>query len=511
MIDNQRNFFKEYINKNTEWEFIEIYIDESLSGTSTKKRKAFNQMIADGEAGLYDLVLTKEISRFARNTLDSIYYTRLLKSKNIGVYFINDNINTLDPDSELRLTIMASLAQEESRKTSDRVKWGQKRSMEKGVVFGTNVYGYNLKDGKLSINEEESKIIKLIYFKYLTEGKGVNIIARELDTSGIPTPTRIQHWTHATLLRILKNEKYTGTLKQKKEITTDYLNHSRKRNEGEEEFIIIENSHPAIIDKDTFYKVQNEIVRRQNHSHDKTKYSNRYCFSGKLVCGYCGTRFKRRINNAKSKNSQTVWECGISVRHGREKINETGNKIGCNNKSIREKVIENAFLNVLDDFITERQNIIENIENTLKKALNKNELEVNQSEKLQGIIERIQAKKKKLVELYMENMISKEEFHNMSDELNSQIESHKNEIDKINTLHSQQQNFDELMKTIRKNIESIVNLEEFSGEVCRTVLDKVIIYGRDSMEFHINGNSIKKDFNIPLSETPYLQQKGQYK
>ncbi len=488
-LDNQRKFFSEYISRNPEWEFVDIYVDEGLSGTSTKKRKAFNQMIADGEAGLYDLILTKEISRFARNTLDSIYYTRLLKSKNIGVYFINDNINTLDPDSELRLTIMASIAQEESRKTSDRVKWGQRRSMEKGVVFGAKVYGYSLVGGQLSVNEEEARVVKLIFFKYLTEGKGVNIIARELDERGITTPTKIKHWTQATVLRILKNEKYAGVLKQKKQITTDYLNHYRKRNEGEEDFVIIQDHHPAIIQKDTFQRVQEELKRRLNHKFDKTKYSNRYYFSGKIICGQCGTRFKRRCYNRKAKNPQTVWECGASVRYGKKKINQAGLEVGCDNKFVKEEALKLGLLNALDICLPDKQKIINNIVKILTKVLSANTNEDLQTQNLKDSIQRIESKKKKLVELYMDKMITKEEFQETNNELLRLSQLYTTDLEKAANLHNQQQNPDELLRIIRSEIENIVNCRVFSDEVCKSVLEKIIIHSRDNMEFFLKGNS----------------------
>ena len=193
-LENQKNFFERYINKNLEWRFCGLYVDEGISGTSTKKRKGFNNMIADAELGKFDMILTKEISRFARNTLDSIFYTRKLKSQGIGVLFMNDNINTLEPDAELRLTIMSSIAQEESRKTSDRVRWGQKRSMENGVVFGVSVYGYNLKDGKLTINENEAKIVRLVFDLYLNEGMGTYLLCKELENRGIPSPSGSPVW-----------------------------------------------------------------------------------------------------------------------------------------------------------------------------------------------------------------------------------------------------------------------------------------------------------------------------
>ena len=173
-LKSQQNYFHEYISKNPLWTLAEVYVDEGITGTSTKKRADFNRMITDAGKHQFDLIITKEISRFARNTLDSIFYTRKLKDLGIGVIFMNDNINTLDPDAELRLTIMSSIAQEESRKTSDRVKWGQKRRMEQGVVFGRSMLGYDVKDGHMSINEDGAKIVRLIFHKFVNEKKGTH-------------------------------------------------------------------------------------------------------------------------------------------------------------------------------------------------------------------------------------------------------------------------------------------------------------------------------------------------
>ena len=178
-----------------------------MSGTGTKKRAAFNRMIEDAKDHKFDLILTKEISRFARNVLDSIGYTRQLKAMGIGVIFMNDNINTLDADSELRLTIMSSIAQEESRRTSERVKWGHRRRMEQGVVFGRDMLGYDVRSGELHINEEGAEIVRLIFHKYLDEGKGTHVIAHELREAGIRTSTYMKEWSYTVILRILKNEK----------------------------------------------------------------------------------------------------------------------------------------------------------------------------------------------------------------------------------------------------------------------------------------------------------------
>lgn len=234
-LENQKQYFERYIRNNLDWQFCGLYVDEGISGTSVEKRAGFKKMIADAEAHKFDLLLTKEISRFARNTLDSIFYTRKLKGLGVGVLFMNDNINTLDNDAELRLTIMSSIAQEESHKTSDRVKWGQKRQMEKGVVFGTSILGYHLKGGKLAVNEDEAKIVRLIFDLYIA-GKGTHLIRKELENRGISSPKGYARWQAITILNILKNEKYAGILKQRKRITIDYLSHKTKMNEGEENY-----------------------------------------------------------------------------------------------------------------------------------------------------------------------------------------------------------------------------------------------------------------------------------
>ncbi len=234
-FETQKRFFKEHIERNPDWELYEIYADEGLSGTSTENRPGFNRMIEDAKAGKFDLILTKEVSRFARNTVDTLQYTRELKQIGVGVRFMSDNINSMDPDAELRLTIMASLAQEESRKTSDRVTWGMKRKMEQGFVFGQPFLGYNLSNGVLTIEPEGAETVKLIYHKYLHERKGANTIARELTEAGIPSPRGCKIWNASTIYKILRNEKYCGNLLQQKTYTPDYLSHEKKNNHGEVE------------------------------------------------------------------------------------------------------------------------------------------------------------------------------------------------------------------------------------------------------------------------------------
>lgn len=258
-FESQKSFFCGYINKNPDWRLTEIYADRGTTGTSTKKRTAFNKMIADAKSGRFSLIVTKEVSRFARNTVDTLQYTRELKRIGVGVYFMNDNINTLDSDAELRLAIMASIAQEESRKTSERVKWGQKRRMEQGVVFGRNMLGYDVRDGRMYINDEGAEVVRRIFDKFANEGKSTYKIARELSEEGYKTITGNEIWSNTVVLKILRNEKYCGDLIQKKTFTPDYLTHEKKYNHGEEELVILRNHHTPIVSRELWNRAQDRL------------------------------------------------------------------------------------------------------------------------------------------------------------------------------------------------------------------------------------------------------------
>ena len=252
-FESQKRYFREYIEQNADLELYRIYADEGITGTNVKNRVSFKNMIEDAKNGKFDLILTKEISRFARNLLDSIYYTRELKRYGVSVFFINDRIDTMEPDAELRLAILATIAQEESRRTSERVKWGQTRRMEAGIVFGRSMLGYDVKNGEMTVNEEGAEIVRAIFRMYTEDNMGFAAIARALDENGIP-PMRAQKWNGTVVMRILKNEKYVGDLVQKKTYTQDYLSHEKKYNRGAEEMSVIRDHHTPIIPREVFEK-----------------------------------------------------------------------------------------------------------------------------------------------------------------------------------------------------------------------------------------------------------------
>jgi len=391
--------------------------------------------------------LTKEISRFARNTLDSIFYTRKLKGLGVGVVFMNDNINTLDNDAELRLTIMSSIAQEESRKTSERVKWGQKRLMERGFVFGACPYGYDLKGGKLTINEDEAKVVRLI-FDLCLSGKGVQLVNKELENRGIPASDGAARWKNATILRMLKNEKYIGVLKQKKRITVDYLSHKRKLNEGEEKHIIVENSHPSIVDKELFDRVQNELVRRKNVTVERSRYSNRHVWSGKVKCAYCNSSFKRKINNSTSNSPQIIGQCSEAEKYGKEKINAQGKKVGCNCKIVPEWFLRENFLAVLNAAIENKDFVARELKERVRRAIDECPNKGDELKEVLTGLDKLSDKKSRLINMHLDRLITLAEYKKVY----AEYEKQQNHLQKrLAVLDSE----NKLAEDLRQKLESV--------------------------------------------------------
>jgi DNA invertase Pin-like site-specific DNA recombinase len=319
-FESQKIYFKEYIERREGWTLTDIYADEGITGTSTKRRDGFNRMIADARKGLFELVLTKEVSRFSRNILDAVSYTRLLKSLGIGVLFMNDGISTLEPDAELRLSIMASVAQEESRKTSERVKWGQRRQMERGVVFGPSLLGYTVAGGRISIEPQGAAIVREIYRLFTQERRGTRAIAQRLTDMGCDTAGGRTAWSSATVLKIIKNEKYCGDLKQRKTVTPDYLTHKKVPNRDPEALILLRDHHEPIVSRALWESAQQELRRRTPSGCPASSRGSRYALSGKVTCGDCGAPFICRTRKRSNGTAYRVWQstCRDGLRQLRE-------------------------------------------------------------------------------------------------------------------------------------------------------------------------------------------------
>ncbi len=515
-FESQQRYFRQYIERNPDWELYEVFADEGISGTNTKKRKEFNRMIACAKNGDFDLIVTKEISRFARNTLDSIFYTRDLKKHGVGVIFMNDNINTLDGDAELRLAIMSSIAQEESRKTSERVKWGQKRQMEQGVVFGRSMLGYDVKDGKMYINEDGAKVVRLIFHKFVNEGKGTHVIARELREEGIK-PMRVKEWQNTVILRVIRNEKYCGDLVQKKTYTPDFLSHEKKYNRGQEEFVIIKDHHEPIISRELFDKANRMLDEKSLSQEGKAKHSNRYPFSGKIKCGRCGASYVARYKNRKDGSRYKAWRCYEAANHGSPHIDKAGNKKGCSGMSIRNEEAIHIMSLVCKQLTIDRQKISDN----LIKMINKVILMDVTGADTNVLAEKMEAAKKKrtgLIDLYTSGDIDRDEFSALRVKYDAEIDSLKSMMESIEKQQIVKRKQQELMEDIKKAIGELISGIEYEDEFYTQLLDKMVVNDRENIDVYLNLLPLKWSYTVakaskkavaPEVETPPPVGQGQ--
>ena len=353
----QVEFYTRCIKGNPGWEFVDVYTDEGISGTNIRKREGFNRMVNDALSGKIDLILTKSISRFARNTVDTLTTVRTLKDHKVEVYFEKENIYTLDTKGEVMLTIMGSLAQEESRSISENVTWGKRRSMEEGKfsLAYKHFLGYEKgEDGLPRIVEHEAEIIREIYQLFLG-GSTVRSIADHLTAKGIPTPAGKKKWSVSTIMSILQNEKYKGDALLQKTYTADFLTKKVKKNCGEVPQYYIENSHPAIIDAETFDLVQKEIERRKPHRHQLHRSSP---LNAKIICGECGGFYGRKVWHSNSKYRKSVWQCN----------HKFDNESHCSTPNLNEYEIKNAFVIAFNQMLDDKAEHLARLE-ALQKEL----------------------------------------------------------------------------------------------------------------------------------------------
>ena len=481
----QQRYFKEYIDRQSDWDLYKIYADEGITGTNTEKRVQFNQMINDAHMRKFNLIITKEVSRFSRNILDTIAYTRQLKALGIGVIFMNDGINTLESDSELRLSIMGSIAQEESRKTSARVKWGQTRQMERGVVFGHSLLGYDVKGGKISINEEGAAIVRSIFYRYGVEKKGTSTIARELREEGYRTYTGNPYWTTSHILKILRNEKYVGDLTQKKSYTPDYLTHKKKTNYGEEPFIKSENHHEPIIDRELWELVEQELAKRNLHGKD-WGHSNRYLFSGRIKCAACGSSFVSRTRKLKNGSTKR-WMCYKATVEGSKRQDPQGNTIGCDiGRLLRDDVALDMLKQSLQSLQIDFSEVIRNVASLAAEAILEGGNGTGDTpERIKFEITRAQVKKEDVMDAYFSKDITKEEMRTMILRYDKQLSDLQSRLEKEEATQESELKKDSLCETLQEELYSIVNGEKKSELFYKNLLDYVTVH-KDHTELRLN-------------------------
>jgi len=477
---SQRSYFADYINRHEDWVLNDVYYDEGISGTQTKKRAGFNAMIEEAMQGGIDLILTKEVCRFARNTVDTLFYTRKLKDKGIGVVFTIDNIDTRDADGELRLTIMASIAQEESRKTSERVKWGQKRCMERGVVFGRDMLGYTVKNGVLTVNEEEVPIVRAIFHKFTNEGKGTHVIARELLEEGM-RPMRVKMWSNTIILRVLRNEKYVGDLCQKKTYTPNYLTHAKKYNRGKEEMVYLKDHHEPIIDRELWNRTQAELLKRSPSEDVKSKHSNRYWCSGKLYCGLCGKRYVSRTKKLKNGTIYKAWRCYAAANHGARKLSSFGEQIGCDNGSINEKALLTCMHYCICKLQANQKELKQEIMQEIREIKGITEKKPD-TKRIQEKMDALADKKKKAIDLMLDGLITRSDLQEQTKWYDEQLAELSESLhvagkqDKANTAELRE------YESYIAALDEIMSFDESNESLYREILDKMVIYHDKTIE-----------------------------
>lgn len=507
-FESQQRYFREYIERNPNMELIGIYADEGISGTSTKKRFQFNQMIDDAKAGKIDLILTKEVSRFSRNTVDTLALTRELKNVGVAVLFMNDNINTLEENGEFRLTMMASIAQQESQKTSERVKWGQTRRMEQGVMFGHSMLGYDITDGVATINEEGAAIVREIFDKYVNQEKGCNTIIRELTEEG-KKPLGNKGWNINHILRILRNEKYCGDLVQKKTFTPDCMTHKKKYNHGEEKPVILENHHEAIISRALFDAAQERLESRSPES-SKVGHSNRYCFSGKLVCGRCGTVYVGRERQLKNGSRTRYWACGKAHAEGHIHMDAAGNPCGCRYGSVTDAEAMDIMKAVVDAMQMNRDDVIDALIRDVTSVLKQTDSSAARH-KIEVQIDKLHRDQEKYLELRINGEITREEFAALREKIFSQITDLQKQADAVDTTYRTAQQREAFLNNMRAAIDQTLLSTEFTESFYRSILDRMVVYDREHVDVYLQLRSPQDQYvanKISLTATYSVEKAG---
>lgn len=469
------NYYTDMIERNPEWKLFKIYADEGLTGTKTQDRVAFTAMIADALEGNIDLIITKSIARFARNTVDTLNYVRQLKAKGIPVIFENEKINTMSMDGEFLLTILASVAQQEVENTSANVKKGLYAKMSRGELVGFNNcigYDYNINSKNVVINLEEANIVHFIFDEYVS-GKGGTQIARDLNALGLKTK-KGNKWTPSGVIGVVRNEKYVGDLKQGKTYTVDPISKRRLKNNNQSIYYVAEGHHEPIIDRDQYEKCQEILNKRSYKRKDKTrdKYMRQYAFSSIIKCGFCGKNFSRRCWHSGTDHEKIVWQCVTNTKKGKEHCPHA--------KGIPESIIEEMFVKSYNMFCGDNKESLDEFLDNVKKAIGKSEIEAKLA-KFDKAIKANIAESEKILELYLDDSIDKGTYKSKYHDLKAQRDVLEAQREDINFRAQSERTLEDKIQELRQLLQHQKVLKNFSREVFECIVDKIIIgdYGED--------------------------------
>ena len=475
-LGNQVRYYEDFIRKSPAWTFVAGYIDEGLSGISTRRRENFNRMVDDAEAGKFDLVITKEISRFARNTLDSIRYTRQLLSAGVGVFFQNDNINTLDEDSELRLSIMSSIAQDELRKLSSRVKFGQQQAIKQSVVLGNSrIFGYVKADGRLVIDEEQAIMVRELFELYATDKYSMKQIETLFWEKGYRNLNG-KKIAHSTMANMIANPKYKGYYVGHKVSVVDMFTKKQKFLPPEEWVMFKDETGeivPAIVSEE-LWEQANAVLRRRSEDvkHRQGICNHANLLTGKLFCTHCGTPYYRRDSIDRQGNKNSKWVCSGKINNGKD---------SCHSIPIYERELIPLLFEVFRDTRDASSAMLEEYERMYRSMTCDGNLE-KKMEAAQAAIALAQKKKSKLLELVALDSITPDDFKAMTAGCNADIEAAEQELAELREQQESGEEFNTNMERIRRVLRDAMRdcaNGEITKEFVDTFIDRILVTPED--------------------------------
>ena len=492
-FQSQVSYYKSLIGENDKWEYVDVYADEAVTGTKVSSREGFQRMINDCMDGKIDIILTKSISRFARNTVDTLHYVRKLKEKNIAVIFEEEHINTLAMEGELMLTILSSVAQQEVSNTSSHVKKGLKMKLERGEMVGFNGcigYTYDSNIQKITINEDEAKIVRFIFEKY-AEGYGASTIRKELQKMNIKTKRGHDKWSDTVITGIIKNEKYIGDCLFGKTYTIDPIEKKRVKDKGQYDMVYMEGHHEPIVSKEVF-KRANELLEKRSQGKKQLlegeflDFKGKYTFSKKVFCGFCGNVFTRRQHQQTVTTKKSTWKCYKTTKDG---------AIFCpDSRIVDESTLERAFMLVMQRLITADDALINKFVNRAKQALD-NTLPIKSVDNIKKGIESLEVRKNKVIDLMVDGTLSKEQYQTRIDDIEKKIEEYRKELNEISLVTEKQNTLKDKLEIIKEIISNKLTIDEFDEDVFEALIKKVVVGGLDD-----DGNKIHHMLTFVFSE-----------
>ena len=482
-LDNQISYYRDFIKKNANWEFVDGYIDEGLSGISTKKRENFNNMISDAKAGLFDLVITKEITRFARNTLDSIKYTRDLISYGVGVFFQNDNINTLDEDSELRLTLMSGIAQDELRKLSSRIRFGHQEAIKKNVVLGNSrIFGYRKDNKRLIIDEKEAEMVRELFTLYATDKYSMKQIEDIFWDKGYRNNNG-KKICHSTMSNTISNPKYKGYYVGNKVKIVDMFTKKQEFLPPEQWVMFKDETGeivPAIVSEELWEQANAVLKRRSRDVKNRQNQCNHpNLLTGKMYCTHCGKLYYRKDSKDRKGNVLSRWICSGKINNGAD---------SCPSFTIYEEEIKELLYKVFKDTAEDAKLIIEEYTN-LYAEMTAKDISSGELQKLKDRLELLSKKKSKLLEYNIAGEISDREFVEMNRQISEEsadIYSAVEEIEnEINSRSGYKQKIEEI-KSILQKAESEASSKMIDSAFVNKYIDKIFVTPIDNATAEIS-------------------------